>query len=217
VWGSLSVADKEKLTSWQQLALEHADDLLSNIGTAERQPLVAVIEAAARAAEAHDRGGGALRWQFGGGTARGNESGHDLDFIFTRNGEEGGEAGMLEHMVRALADSDAVERNAVTGRARMAVVLAYGAGGDASGDTVAQNRSSFAEGEHSWTPGMPFEERADPARKALMLIKVRARRKCCTRNIERCIKLSLVLTRDTLASCAAPCRLLCAGAHADNS
>jgi hypothetical protein len=177
VWGNLSAEEKAQLTSWQRLALEHADDLLSDISAAERQPLVAVIEAAARAAEAGDRArGGALRWQYGGGTARGKDGGHDLDFIFTREGEEGSEEGMLERMLTALAASDDMERDE-SGRARMAVVLAYGAGGDASGDTVAQNRSSWAKGEHFWTPGAKFEDRDDgePARKALMLLKVRLR------------------------------------------
>ena len=72
MWRNLSDAEKGALNHWQRLALRHAADLLADIGTSDRAPVVAALEAAAAAASAaHPEPPALLTWQYSGGTARG--------------------------------------------------------------------------------------------------------------------------------------------------
>jgi DNA polymerase/3'-5' exonuclease PolX len=150
VLANLPHDEAANLSSWQKLVLTHADELLLPIHEADRAPLVAAVEAAAREAEVESGCRGSLKWQFVGGTARGKTGSHDLDFLFTHD-EEGDEVGMLGKMLQALARSEALERDPATGKPRLAVVLSSGAGGDAQDGRAADSRG--LEGVRAWDPG----------------------------------------------------------------
>jgi DNA polymerase mu len=150
VLANLPHDEAAKLSSWQKLVLQHADDLLLPIHEADRAPLVAAVEAAARVAEGESGCRGSLKWQFVGGTARGKTGSHDLDFLFTHD-EEGEEVGMLGKMLQALARSEALDLDPATGKPRLAVVLSSGAGGDAQDGRAAD--SCGLEGVRAWDPG----------------------------------------------------------------
>ena len=164
VMRNLPADERSKLSPWQVLLLSHASDILSDIDAAGRAPLEALMTAAARAAEPS----GALTWQLVGGSARGKQGGHDLDFLFSHTAP-GGEQGKLERLLRFIADSPLVERDE-GGVPKLCVCLSSANLSEGASDGGA-NARGFASG-NVWVPGQGWDKFAT-ADKALMLLKLR--------------------------------------------
>ena len=121
-------------TDWLLLAVHHGDELSSVMSPAESEPLLEFILAKLQAACPSGMLDG-LRWTRVGGASRGKAASHDLDVLATHD-VEGTDRDMVNTIVRLIVASDALERDPVTRKPCLQVMLASpsescGGGGDA--------------------------------------------------------------------------------------
>ena len=128
--GTLKKTGHHVANDYARLALEYADELLTDIRTEDHAPLMAAVAAAVTAAVpiAEGGSGAASRPEITlvGGSHRGKEACHDLDILVVLPRDGAAHAGTLMRALRALADDENVERDA-NGAPRLVAGLAIDA------------------------------------------------------------------------------------------
>jgi DNA polymerase/3'-5' exonuclease PolX len=158
-------------TDWLRLAVSHGDELSSPMSGEECRPLMEFVLDKLTAVCPSDMRDG-LRWQRVGGASRGKPTSHDLDLLATHE-VEGTDRGMVNNIMRLIVASDALERDAVTGKPCLQVMLSSPSESPGGGSAFAgASAAAIWQDEHQqWRCGTGDDKQ--DAFKAQMLIKLK--------------------------------------------
>ena len=158
-------------TDWLRLAVSHGDELSSPMSSGDCQPLMEFVLDKLKAACPSDLQDG-LRWTRVGGASRGKPTSHDLDLLATHE-VEGTDRGMVNNIMRLIAASDALERDAVTGKPCLQVMLSSPSESPGGGSAFAgASAAAIRQDDHGqWRCGTGDDKQ--DAFKAQMLVKLK--------------------------------------------